>query len=161
MADLSNFPLPVSPSFALSFKTLSLMNRIKMLFLLLLLSTAAFSSPRPSGKSSAKNHQTMEKFVVAKLFIKREATADFHQALEALAIVTRKEPGCISYTYYAEPFEAGAFTLIERYRSKAGLQYHFRQAYLADFIKKMDAWKTKDPEVHFLSAEPDALKDDK
>ncbi|MBC9928932.1 putative quinol monooxygenase [Chitinophaga qingshengii] len=100
----------------------------------------------------------MEKFVIAKLFIKTSATADFHHALEALAVVTRKEPGCISYTWYAEPLEAGVFMLIEHYRDKAGLQHHFRQTYLADFIKKMDTWKIKDPEVHFLSAEPDALK---
>lgn len=119
-------------------------------------------------KLSEKEYQTMsttittmEKFVIAKLFIRPESTDGFRRALEELAVLTRKEPGCIDYTYYPEPAEKGAFTLIEHYRDQAGLRYHFQQAYLAEFVKKMEGWKSKDLKVYFLSVEPDALKDDK
>ncbi|WP_170137797.1 putative quinol monooxygenase [Chitinophaga dinghuensis] len=102
-----------------------------------------------------------EKFVIAKLFIRPESMAAFRAAMDELVIVTRKEPGCIGYTYYADSSEKGAFTVIEHYRDGAGLRYHFQQDYLADFVKKVETWKSKDPEVHFLSVEVDALKDDK
>ncbi|TWF35348.1 antibiotic biosynthesis monooxygenase [Chitinophaga polysaccharea] len=86
---------------------------------------------------------------------------EFRQMLEALAVQTRKEPGCIDYTWYPEPGEAGAFTLIEHYRDQASLRYHFQQPYLAEFVRKMEGWKSKDWNVYFLSSEPDALKEDK
>lgn len=103
----------------------------------------------------------VEKFVIAKLYIRPEATTEFRSALDTLAALTRKEPGCIAYTWYPEPGEAGAFTLIEHYRDQAGLKYHFAQPYLVDFVKKMEGWKTKDLKIYFLSASPDALQEDK
>ncbi len=102
-----------------------------------------------------------EKFVIAKLFIRPESMEAFRQAMDELVIVTRQEPDCIGYTYYADASEQGAFTVIEHYRNGAGLRYHFKQVYLADFVKKVEGWKSKDLEVHFLSVEVDALKDDK
>ncbi|MCW3463937.1 putative quinol monooxygenase [Chitinophaga nivalis] len=104
---------------------------------------------------------TTEKFVIAKLFIQPVSIEEFRQALETLAIQTRKEPGCIDYTYYPEPGVAGAFTLIEHYRNQESLQHHFLQPYLAAFVKKMEGWKSKDLQVYFLSIEPDALKEGK
>ncbi|MBO9729589.1 MAG: antibiotic biosynthesis monooxygenase [Chitinophaga sp.] len=104
---------------------------------------------------------TMEKFVIAKLFIQPAFADEFRQALEKLAVQTRKEPGCLDYTYYPEPGQTGVFTLIEHYRDVAGLKFHFRQSYLAEFVKKVEGWKSKDLQVYFLSSEPDALKDDK
>ncbi|RBL91158.1 putative quinol monooxygenase [Chitinophaga flava] len=119
-------------------------------------------------KLSEKKYQTMsitittmEKFVIAKLFIRPEFTDEFNKALEELAVLTRKEPGCIEYTYYPEPAEKGAFTLIEHYQDQPGVHYHFQQAYLAAFVKKLEGWKSKDLKVYFLSVEPEALKDDK
>ncbi|MBC9914420.1 putative quinol monooxygenase [Chitinophaga varians] len=162
------------------------MNRIKMLLWQLaciVLSIPAFSCPstqpdKPAaedrnisiartGKTSANKLHLMntitatEKFVIAKLYIRPESMDAFRRALEELAAQTRKEPGCIQYTWYPEPGEEGAFTLIEHYRDQAGLKYHFAQSYLADFVKKMEGWKSKDLKVYFLSSEPDALKEDK
>lgn len=111
--------------------------------------------------SSRTNFTTMEKFVIAKLFIQPAAVAEFRQALEKLAIQTRKEPGCLDYTYYPEPGQPGVFALIEHYRDVAGLKFHFQQPYLAEFVKKVEGWKSKDLQVYFLSSEPDALKDAK
>lgn len=102
-----------------------------------------------------------EKFVIAKLYIRPESMEEFRMALDGLAALTRKEPGCIQYTWYPEPGEEGTFTLIEHYRDQAGLKHHFAQPYLAEFVKKMEGWKSKDLKVYFLSSEPDALKEDK
>lgn len=118
--------------------------------------------PPPAKKIQRRSIiTTAEKFVIAKLYIRPASVNEFRQMLEALAVQTRKEPGCIEYTWYPEPGEAGAFMLIEHYRNQAGLQYHFRQPYLSEFVKKMEGWKSKDWIVYFLSSEPDALKEDK
>ncbi|NLR63334.1 antibiotic biosynthesis monooxygenase [Chitinophaga varians] len=140
----------------------------------LTLSIPAFSRPLNNPDKQASEGRTIpaanklytmntatEKFVIAKLYIRPESAAAFSQALETLAILTRKETGCMEYTWYPEPTEPGAFTLIEHYRDQAGLKYHFAQPYLAEFIKKLEGWKSKDLKVYFLSSEPDALKEDK
>ncbi|NML37836.1 antibiotic biosynthesis monooxygenase [Chitinophaga sp. G-6-1-13] len=114
-----------------------------------------------ANKLYMMNTTTTEKFVIAKLYIRPASTEEFRRALETLAILTRKEAGCIEYTWYPEPAEEGTFTLIEHYRDQAGLKYHFAQPYLAEFVKKMEGWKSKDLKVYFLSSEPDALKEDK
>jgi quinol monooxygenase YgiN len=146
------------------------MNRAKLLLWLfagVVSALPALSAPRhlPADSSlitsSATHFTTMEKFVIAKLFIQPAAVDEFRQALEKLAIQTRKEPGCLDYTYYPEPGQPGVFTLIEHYRDQAGLKFHFQQPYLAEFVRKVAGWKSKDLQVYFLSSEPDALKDDK
>jgi quinol monooxygenase YgiN len=100
----------------------------------------------------------MEKFVVARLFIHSTYVEKFLRQLEELAILSRKEPGCLEYDWYANPSEEGAFTVLEHYRDRESLKYHFSQPYLQDFVDKVKAWGSKELQVHFLSAEPDVLE---
>lgn len=50
---------------------------------------------------------------------------------------TRKEPGCISYTFSADLEEAGAFRLFEEWESQAALDAHFEAPHMAAFRGKV------------------------
>jgi quinol monooxygenase YgiN len=106
--------------------------------------------------SEMKLKDTMEKFVIAKLFIQPARVDEFLRKLEVLAVLTKKEPGCLGYTYYPEPAQAGTFTVVEHYRDQASIRYHFEQPYLKEFIQKIEGWKSKDLKVYFLTVDPDA-----
>jgi quinol monooxygenase YgiN len=94
----------------------------------------------------------MEKFVVARIFIQSSFVQEFHRQMEELTMLSRKEPGCLEYRWYAESSEEGAFTVIERYRDQEDLKYHFSRPYLQDFVDKVNAWRSQELQVHFLSA---------
>ncbi len=96
----------------------------------------------------------MERFVVARLFIQHAFLQEFRQQIEQLTTLSRQEPGCLEYHWYADISEKGTFTVIERYRDQEGLKEHFSRPYLQDFINWVNAWSSKNLEVHFLSAEP-------
>jgi quinol monooxygenase YgiN len=96
----------------------------------------------------------MEKFVVARLFIHAPFIQEFHRAIEQLTVLSREEPGCLEYGWYADPLVAGTFAIIERYRDQESLQYHFSRPYLQHFADKVNAWSAKELQVHFLSTVP-------
>lgn len=96
----------------------------------------------------------MEKFVVARLFICPPFIQEFHRAIEQLTVLSREEPGCLEYNWYADPSEAGTFAVVEHYRDQESLQYHFSRPYLQHFVDKVNTWSAKQLQVHFLSAAP-------
>lgn len=98
----------------------------------------------------------MEKFVIARLFIRPAFVQAFHRQIEELTTLTLQEPGCLAYNWYRDPSAEGTFIIIEHYRDQDGLKYHFSQPYLQAFVGKVNEWKAKELQVHFLSPEPNA-----
>lgn len=99
----------------------------------------------------------MEKFVIARLFIQPALVQEFQRQIKHLTTLSRQEPGCLEYDWYVDPSEEGAFTVIEHYRDQKDLEYHFSRPELKEFVDKVNAWKSKELQLHFLSAEPDIL----
>jgi quinol monooxygenase YgiN len=48
---------------------------------------------------------------------------------------TRKEPGCISYTFSADLEDAGCFRIFEEWKSQQDLEAHFKAPHMARFQK--------------------------
>lgn len=55
----------------------------------------------------------------------------------AVASETRKEDGCISYAFYADLTEDGAFRVFEEWESDAALKAHFQTPHMAAFREKL------------------------
>ncbi|MDF1721339.1 MAG: putative quinol monooxygenase [Minwuia sp.] len=67
--------------------------------------------------------------------------ADSREAAQAamieVAAETRKEAGCISYAFYADLTEAGAFRVFEEWESDAALKAHSRAPHMIVFREKL------------------------
>lgn len=60
---------------------------------------------------------------------------------------TRKEPGCISYTFSADLSEAGGFRIFEEWESQAALDAHFKSPHMAKFQGQMGGFGLKEMSV--------------
>jgi quinol monooxygenase YgiN len=60
---------------------------------------------------------------------REEAIAAARQVMDA----TRREPGCISYTFSADLAEPGRFRIFEEWESQAALDAHFAAPHMAAF----------------------------
>ncbi len=58
-------------------------------------------------------------------------------AAVAMMEETRKEPGCISYTFSADLTSAGDFRIFEEWESQEALDAHFKAPHMAKFQGQM------------------------
>jgi len=63
---------------------------------------------------------------------REEAIAAAKEMMEA----TRKEPGCISYTFSADLEDPGCFMIFEEWESQEALEAHFASPHMATFTGK-------------------------
>lgn len=54
-------------------------------------------------------------------------------AARELMAETRKEPGCISYTFSEDLENAGSFRIFEEWKSQQDLELHFKAPHMARF----------------------------
>jgi len=66
---------------------------------------------------------------------------------------TRREPGCISYTFSADLEEPGAFRLFEEWESQAALDAHFASPHMTAFQGKVGALGVKEMTVRRYAIE--------
>jgi quinol monooxygenase YgiN len=64
---------------------------------------------------------------------REEAVTAARQVMEA----TRREPGCITYTFSADLVEPGRFRIFEEWESQAALDAHFATPHMATFSAKV------------------------
>jgi len=70
----------------------------------------------------------------------RVAAASREAAREAaleVATATRQEAGCISYAFYADLEQDGAFRVFEEWESDAALAAHFKTPHMAAFRERL------------------------
>ena len=60
---------------------------------------------------------------------------------------TRKEPGCISYTFSNSLSEPGLIHIFEEWESQAALDAHFKAPHMAVFQGKMGSFGVKEMKV--------------
>ena len=61
---------------------------------------------------------------------------------------TRKEPGCLSYTFSADLEEPGRFLLFEEWESDEALRAHFASPHMARFQKAVSGLGVREMKVH-------------
>ena len=66
---------------------------------------------------------------------REEAIAAAKEVMEA----TRKEPGCISYTFSADLEDPGCFMIFEEWETQEALEAHFATPHMASFSAKFGA----------------------
>jgi quinol monooxygenase YgiN len=60
---------------------------------------------------------------------------------------TRREPGCISYTFSGDLADPGRFRLFEEWESQEALDAHFASPHMARFQKALGGFGIKDMQV--------------
>jgi len=73
--------------------------------------------------------------IVATFKAKPEAAERLVQELQALAVLTREEEGCISYRPYVSPEDPTAIVMVETWADKDAIDAHNNAAHLQAFIK--------------------------
>jgi quinol monooxygenase YgiN len=64
--------------------------------------------------------------------------ADLQEALHNLQTQSRKDPGCLEYTVFADGHQPGAFVLFEGWARQEDLEAHNDQDHVKDFVKGVD-----------------------
>ncbi len=77
--------------------------------------------------------------IAGKILIKPERRAEAERAALAMVEATRREPGCISYAFYADLVEPGTFFVFEEWESDEALLAHFQTEHMARFQQQAPA----------------------
>jgi quinol monooxygenase YgiN len=69
--------------------------------------------------------------IVGTFRIKPEMLSQARRAMESMIAASRKEAGCIQYSYAEDILEAGLIHVIKAWRDSAALGAHFASAHIA------------------------------
>lgn len=75
--------------------------------------------------------------VAGRITVKPERREDAVRLALDVAAETRKEAGCLSYRFYADLEDPGAFFIFEEWRDQAALTAHFATPHMATFIAQV------------------------
>jgi quinol monooxygenase YgiN len=79
--------------------------------------------------------RSMPLTIVATFQAKPEAAARLQEGLQALAVPTREEEGCISYRLYVDPEDPAAMVMVEQWADGAAIDAHNQSEHLQAFAK--------------------------
>ncbi|NOT58068.1 MAG: antibiotic biosynthesis monooxygenase [Deltaproteobacteria bacterium] len=68
--------------------------------------------------------------------IKPEKRQEAQQLARVLETETRKEPGCLMYTFYADQTDPNLFFIFEEWDSEEALQKHFQTEHMKKFMQQ-------------------------
>jgi quinol monooxygenase YgiN len=74
--------------------------------------------------------------------------AEATEAANAVMEATRKETGCLSYTFSRDLSEDGLFHIFEEWESQAALDAHFKAPHMATFQKAMGGFDVQEIKVN-------------
>ena len=86
--------------------------------------------------------------------------SDWPAALAAMTPMieaSRAEEGCVEYAYSRDLLDPNLLRIIERWKDREALAYHFSTPHMATFRSALTALKPKDLSVRMYEAEPEAL----
>lgn len=75
--------------------------------------------------------------IIAKVSVKPEKTKDFIAAAKEIIAKSNKEPGCLSYQLYQDPYDASKFVFVEEYKNQAAVDAHFATEHFKAFGPKI------------------------
>ena len=85
--------------------------------------------------------------IAGKIQVKPEKRDEAQKAALAMVEATRRESGCISYTFYADLVEPATFFLFEEWESDAALGSHFQTEHMARFQQQAPAFIAAPPAI--------------
>lgn len=96
--------------------------------------------------------------ITATLTIKPDKIADFIAAAKDIIDNTHKEPGCISYQLYQDPYTPGNFIFVEEYKNQAAIDAHFAADYFKAFGPKSAEFTAAPTKIKIISVSKVTLK---
>lgn len=137
------------------------MKNMKVRLLFLLLGIAVISGSCGNNKSDKSGQSTdtsikapvtdYKMMIVAKLFVKPDKVKDFTEAAKEMIENSHKEPGCISYQLYQDPYDNTRFVFVEEYSNQAAVESHFSTDYFKGFGPKIADFVTGPAEIKIVS----------
>jgi quinol monooxygenase YgiN len=85
--------------------------------------------------------------IAGKIQVRPEKRDEAQKAALAMAEATRRESGCVSYTFYADLVDPGTFFLFEEWESDAALGAHFQTEHMARFQQQAPAFLAAPPTI--------------
>ncbi|MBT2568812.1 antibiotic biosynthesis monooxygenase [Arthrobacter sp. ISL-85] len=88
--------------------------------------------PLPHGQ------ETAEVWLMPVFIAKAGYEAQLQEVLHSLQTLSRKDPGCLEYTVFADGGRPGTFVLFEGWARQEDLEAHNEQDHVVDFLKGVD-----------------------
>jgi quinol monooxygenase YgiN len=85
--------------------------------------------------------------IAGKIQVRPERREEAVRAALAMAEATRREQGCVSYTFYGDLVDQGTFFLFEEWESDAALAAHFQTEHMARFQQQVPALLAAPPTI--------------
>ena len=85
--------------------------------------------------------------IAGKIQVRPERREEAVRAALAMAEATRREQGCVSYTFYGDLVDQGTFFLFEEWESDAALAAHFQTPHMARFQEQVPALLAAPPTI--------------
>lgn len=89
--------------------------------------------------------------IIAVLMAKTGKTEELREALKALLLPTRKEPGNTDYTLFQLRDEPDVFYMRESWRDQAALEEHISLPHFQAFIGQMDSLLAEPIRLDYLT----------
>lgn len=77
--------------------------------------------------------------ITGRMKIPEANRAAFFEIGKRQVLLSREEPGCISYALYEDLLDPGFFFFHEEWEDRAAVDFHFAQDYCLDFVKKLQS----------------------
>lgn len=87
--------------------------------------------------------------VVGRVQTDADKRAELVRVGQAVAAMSRLEPGCISYRLYQDTEGEDEFVFVEEWESDEALQRHFATPHVAGFLQAITATIVAPPDVKF------------
>lgn len=90
--------------------------------------------------------------VTAQAPVKPESRDEMMQAAKDVQNATRKEAGCIAYTFHTQVEDPNVFFVFEKWESMAHLDAHFEQPHTKTFLAKIGDATSGEIELRWFEA---------
>ena len=131
--------------------------KAKLSFVLLCI--VALCSGSPSTKSAEESKSgDLKMMIVAKLSVKPEKIKDFTAAAKEIIEKSNKEPGCLSYQLYQNPYDASKFVFVEEYKNQAAVDSHFATEHFKAFGPKIGDLVTGPADIKVITVASEVHK---
>lgn len=93
-------------------------------------------------------------FINAHFKAKKDKIKELEMLLTGMLEPSRKEGGCISYSFFQSKEDPCSFVFIEHWASKQAFEAHCKTEHYASYALKAPKLFDKEKEVHFLLEAP-------
>ena len=96
--------------------------------------------------------------IIAKVSVKPEKTKDFIAVAKEIIEKSNKEPGCLSYQLYQDPYDASKFVFVEEYKNQAAVDSHFATEHFKAFGPKIGDMVSAPADIKVISVAKEERK---